>query len=328
MVAKQSTPIEVADYTVLSLRLPQDLTSSESATHCLYLRAHAPKIPCPDSPRSAFLVNVPVDTTEAHLRALFATYLGGVRIERVEFDGVQPATNVKGSVAVQRKSKKRKRGDVDSAQGKHELPLTWDRQLHKSGSAAVVVLVDQPSLKLALSSAKKAAKKKIDIVWGQGVNETLPALGIQRRRPCFDAIRLVNIADGCNIGYVAHQSLRYPDPTTVQSTVDAYMAAFSAAQAASQRALSQQRSIPDADGFVTVSRGGRVGPARVAEAQAALERKTAQEEKEREGRQDFYRWQHRERNKARAGELIKAFEEDRKRVGAMREGRVERFKPM
>lgn len=130
------------------------------------------------------------------------------------------------------------------------------------------------------------------------------------------------------IGYLAHRTLRYPDPSALQATVDDYMTAFAAAESARRRALAHERSVPDADGFVTVTRGGRAGPARVVEAQAALERKTAQEDKERAGRQDFYRWQHRERNKARAGELVKAFEEDRRRVVAMREGRADRFKPM
>jgi ribosomal RNA-processing protein 7 len=53
------------------------------------------------------------------------------------------------------------------------------------------------------------------------------------------------------------------------------------------------------------------------------------EEKERKKREemgDFYRFQTREKRKAEQGELLKRFEEDRRRVEAMKEKRG-RFRP-
>lgn len=122
--------------------------------------------------------------------------------------------------------------------------------------------------------------------------------------------------------------MRYPDVEILQSTVDTYMAAFSASEAARARALTRARSAPDADGFITVTRGGRAGPARQEEADEAMEKQKEKERAKREGMEDFYRFQVREKNKERAGELVRAFEEDRKKVEEMRRVRSGNFKPM
>lgn len=85
-------------------------------------------------------------------------------------------------------------------------------------------------------------------------------------------------------------------------------------EAARARALKQARSVPDDDGFITVTRGGRAGPARLEEAQAAAE-KLKERQKPPE---DFYRFQTREKKKENAERLKREFQEDRKRVERMR----------
>ena len=99
------------------------------------------------------------------------------------------------------------------------------------------------------------------------------------------------------------------------------MTAFAAQEATHVREKAKQRQEPDEDGFVTVTRGGRTGPARQEIAQEQAEK---QKEKQK-GLEDFYRFQTRERRKARAGELVRKFEEDKERVKRMRERRG-RFK--
>jgi ribosomal RNA-processing protein 7 len=49
------------------------------------------------------------------------------------------------------------------------------------------------------------------------------------------------------------------------------MTAFADQEASRARALARQRAEPDEDGFVTVTRGGRMGPARQEEAQEKAE---------------------------------------------------------
>ena len=105
------------------------------------------------------------------------------------------------------------------------------------------------------------------------------------------------------------------------------MTAFAAAEATRARKMTRQRQIPDADGFVTVTRGGRTGPERVEEAQEKMEEIRKKEEEKRQGMGDFYRFQVRERKKQRAGELVRRFEEDKKRVDEMRKQRGRRFRP-
>lgn len=83
------------------------------------------------------------------------------------------------------------------------------------------------------------------------------------------------------------------------------------------RLLTKQSQEPDADGFVTVTRGGRTNPARQ---EAAQEQADKQKEKQK-GLEDFYRFQSREKRKERAGELVRKFEEDKEKVRKMKERR-------
>jgi len=95
------------------------------------------------------------------------------------------------------------------------------------------------------------------------------------------------------------------------------MTAFGAKEASQFRLLAKQRQEPDADGFVTVTRGGRTNPARQ---EAAQEQADKQKEKQK-ALEDFYRFQSREKRKEKAVELVKKFEEDKERVRKMKERR-------
>lgn len=77
-----------------------------------------------------------------------------------------------------------------------------------------------------------------------------------------------------------------------------------------------------------VTRGGRTGPARIEEAKEKLEKEKQRDKEKKEGMGDFYRFQVRERKKERAGELVKKFEQDRRRVDEMRRGKRGQFMPM
>ena len=104
-------------------------------------------------------------------------------------------------------------------------------------------------------------------------------------------------------------------------SVNTYMTAFAAKEAAQARLQAKQRQEPDKDGFITVTRGGRTGPARQDVAQEQAEK----QKQKQKGLEDFYRFQTREKRKARAGELVRKFEEDKEKVKRMRERRG-RFK--
>ncbi|MCJ1259710.1 Ribosomal RNA-processing protein 7 [Lignoscripta atroalba] len=308
-------PSKISEYYILPISLPALPSNHTPATHYLYLRPHEPKIPSPTTSRSLFLVNVPFDATNAHIKHLFSQQmdLPSGRIENVEFEStrsniLRPETEKLEKFSHpqaqpgKKNNKKRKRGaDVDDFERLEDVqfPTTWDRQLHKSGSTVVVVFVDRASMEAVIKAVKRLRKRDKDIVWGEGLEGKLPALG------------------SASMGYLTHQRLRYPDKAQLLESVNSYMTAFAAQESARARLLARQRQQPDEEGFITVTRGGRTGPARQREAQEKAEK---QKDKQK-GLEDFYRFQTREKKKARAGELIKRFEEDKEKVRSMRERR-------
>ncbi|MCJ1462291.1 Ribosomal RNA-processing protein 7, partial [Pseudocyphellaria aurata] len=302
MSSSDSIPLQVSGYYILLLSLPPLPSFPTAATHYLYLANHQPKNPSPTSYRSLFLINVPFDATDALLKHLLSTQLGlpNGRIEDVQFEGqtgrVQnhteaAAPHTTGST----KSKKRKRPveetkaeDIEGAQ----LPSTWDRELHGVGRTAVVIFVDRPSMEAAIKAVKKARKDGIQPVWGEGLQGTEsapPALGFAR--------------------YLNHHKLQYPDKKELLESVNNYMSAFSAQEAAQARLRAKQRQEPDEDGFVMVTRGGRNGPAKANVVQEQAEK----QKKKRKGLEDFYRFQAREKRKEKAGELVRKFAEDKEK---------------
>lgn len=292
---------DIAGYTVLPVQLPALPSFPKVTTHCIYLRPHEPKLPDPDSSRSLFLVNVPVTTTEAHLRHLFGQQLRSGRVERVDFQDGATYKSAR-DVASQggKNSKKRKRVTVEELEAQLEssqLPSTWDREVHTSGAHVVVVFVDRPSMKATLKAAKRVAKTVMNVAWGEGIEEKLPALGSAR--------------------YLTHQALRYPSRKELLQSVNGYMTAYTQLEEARTRAEALKRQAPDEDGFITVTKGSRGGAARIEELAQLAEK---QKEKNK-GLEDFYRFQMREKRKEKQGELMRKFEEDRRKVKEMKKRR-------
>ncbi|KAL4945952.1 hypothetical protein BDV06DRAFT_174652 [Aspergillus oleicola] len=305
--------LEIAGYTALPLTLPAEPSFPTPATHYLYLRPHEPRIPDPDTPRSLFLVNTPIDTTEVHLRNLFGTQLGAGRVERVEFEAAR--SGKKGSsahVLVQgtnvAKGKKRKRVTADELEGRLDgvsLPDTWERSLQRSGSHAVVVFVDRASMEASLKAAKKAARKSSSpsgsITWGEGIEEKIPSLGLQR--------------------YITHQRAIYPPRADLLRSVNEFMTIFAEVGEARKRDAARRAAEPDEDGFVTVTSGPRLTSAAGEEEAKRLIEK---QKKASEGFGDFYRFQSREKRKERQIDLLKRFDEDKRKLEEMkaRKGKI------
>ena len=305
-------PPKLGEFSILPISLPHMPSYPVKATHCLYLRPHVPKIPAASDSRSLFLVNVPIDSTEAHFRAIFNTLVGAGRFETIIFESERqiapPATTVD-VIGKKENNTKRKRGEgkklINEDDG--ELPRVWDRELHRSGSTAVAVMADEKSVEAVLKAVRKVHKSSTYPIWGAGVEEKVLKLGSQR--------------------YLTHQKLRYPDKAVLQASVDAFMTAFNEKEEEAARAAKRVRNVPDEDGFITVTRGGRTGPARREEAEEARRKELEKEEEKRRTMGDFYRFQARERRKEQQNELVKKFEEDRKRVESMRKEKRGRFRP-
>ncbi|KAH7390868.1 ribosomal RNA-processing protein 7-domain-containing protein [Phaeosphaeria sp. MPI-PUGE-AT-0046c] len=309
----KSAPKTVADFTILSLTLPTISGLPEqcqNAKHYIYVKPHAPSIPSASDERSLFVANIPIDATENNVRALFVDQLGGCMVERVEFDSPIPAHPLHKRWKADKhekqdgesRGKKRKRNeealvaegvveDEDSA-----LPSIWPGELRRSGSGAVVIFVDKKSARGAMKEIFRAVKENKAIHWRSGD----APLGAER--------------------YRKHNELTYPTPTSLQASLNAYLTQFNALEVLRNKHRKTARSVPDEEGFVTVTRGGRAGPARVEEAERKKEELEARKKKNAV-KDDFYRFQNREKRKEQEMGLRRRFEEDQKRVERMREGR-------
>jgi ribosomal RNA-processing protein 7 len=190
MTTPTEVPLEISGYLVLPLSLPPLPSFTTPATHFLYLAKHQPRVPTVTTSRSLYLVNVPFDATDAHIKRLLSTQLElpNGRIENVHFEGEKSSIQDRNNsnslrYSSDKKGRKRKRPPGDEylkvMQGA-ELPSTWDRQLRGIGRSAVIVFVDQASLDAVIRATKKTRKDKKEPMWGEGVEDTLPSLGLSR----------------------------------------------------------------------------------------------------------------------------------------------------
>ncbi|CAN8106510.1 unnamed protein product [Discula destructiva] len=313
-----SIPKTIGDFSILPLSIPPLPSYPHATTHHLYVRRHDPKNPSPDDARSLFVTNVPTDSTEPHFRAIIATLVGPGRFESIQFEAdkkktspasLEPAQAARLAAVALRK---RKRDDADSEDSEDDeeqiarLPTTWTRQLHRSGSTAVLLFADEKSVELVLKAITKAHKTKKFPIWGDGVSDKVPPLG--------------------SAWLKAHNKLSYPPTALLQQSVDAFFSVYNRKEQDANELAKRLRHEPDEDGFVTVTRGGRAAPARKDEAEEARRRMLEREQKKKDEMGNFYRFQLRERKKAEQAELIKQFDEDRKKVQAMRQKRG-KFRP-
>ena len=178
-------------YTILGVKLPIQPSCKELAVHYLYLRRHEPKVPTPEDERTLFVVNIPIDATEAHFRELF-TALGGGRVLSVKFEGARSISKPAVAPAVPSKTeerkKKRKRDEAKANEEMAELPDVWDRQLHRSGGTGLIVFVDVAALNASIKAISK--RRKVPVRWGDNVEDKIPALGSHRAKPLTSGLSL------------------------------------------------------------------------------------------------------------------------------------------
>lgn len=288
-------PREVGGYIALPISLPVKQYFPKETKHYLYMRPHEPQIPDEDAPRSLFLVNIPVTATIQSLRHLFTTQLEGGRIESVHFAEKSPNQS---STAVTRSSRKRKRmtaEELEAGLDKYSLPKVFDSEIHPTGSTAIVVFVDRPSMELTLKVARRAVTTGANIEW-ENAAESAPQFGLTR--------------------YEHHKHLQFPSRKELLRSVNGFMTAYAQMEDAKAKENARKRQMPDEDGFITVTRGSKGG------ARAEEIKELAEKHKEKnKGLEDFYRFQMREKRKEQHNEMLKKFEDDKRKVAEMRNRR-------
>ncbi|OAL70928.1 meiotic recombination protein dmc1 [Trichophyton violaceum] len=325
-------PEREATYVITNGGINDPEKGESEATHYLYVQAHAPRLPDADSGRSLFVVNVPVTSTERHFRHFFGTQLGSGRVERVQFQhdeasrrlgSKESSTSTSTGVTT---NKKRKRGEEESVEeyasrlSTIKLPGAWDRPLRPSGSHAVVTFVDRPSMEASLKAINKREKSsKTTIIWGHHLEEATAEDDTSNNNSKSNKKGL------CPLGsarYHRHAQLRYPSRSELLKSVNEYMSVLSKLEEAREREARRQGNVVGEDGFITVTRG----PKRAVDAgrEEEMRELVARQREKSKGLEDFYRFQMREKRKERQGELLRRFEEDKRRVEEMkrRRGRV------
>ncbi|KAI2770770.1 ribosomal RNA-processing protein 7-domain-containing protein [Daldinia loculata] len=308
------TSTATEEFTELPISIPPLPSFPVEAIHSTYLRRNTPKIPTPNDSRSLFIANVPCDSTVEHFRALFASLVGPGKFETITFEHDkkplwpthEPAQATRLAAHGKRKREEEEMQHVE-IKARAALPPTWSRKVYPSGSSAVALFADEKSAGLVLKAAKKLKKPKHYPVWGKGVRDSDNApLGSQW---------LIN-----------HNILAFPDKDEVQASTDAYFTLFNKMEKEARQLAKRLRNEPDEDGFVTVTRGGRAAPARRDEAEEARQKMIEREQKKKDEMTNFYRFQMREKRKAEQTDMLQRFEEDKKKVQAMKEKRG-RFRP-
>ena len=192
MPAAQANPPDIAGYSIVPITLPPLTALPLSTTHYLYLAPHNPKIPTATATRSLFLINVPFDATDDHIKHLFSSQLGlsHGRIENVQLAAERNRAmnneESSNSSSVEKRGKKRKRAaaaEPIEEYGNTTLPRRWDRILQPIGGTAVVVFVDRASMDAALKAVKGLRKERRELVWAKGIEDQLPALGSESSSP-------------------------------------------------------------------------------------------------------------------------------------------------
>ncbi|KAL8418855.1 hypothetical protein RB594_002166 [Gaeumannomyces avenae] len=313
-------PATLGDFSVLPVVFPASPAYPHAAVHHVYLRRHTPKIPTPDDDRSLFLANVPADSTSAHFRAVFAALVGAGKFEDMTFLDDQKRSKCASLLPSQavrlaraaHNSNKRKWGEVEDDDEAAELQAartlleTWPRRLRRSGSTAVAIMADERSVSLALKAIAKAHKTKKYPVWGVhgDSKDAPPPLGAPWLR--------------------GHNQLSFPDRELVESAVNSFFTLFNRREREAAELSKRLRNEPDADGFITVTRGGssRTAPVSREEAERTRQRLAEREERRKaELSGGFYRFQQREKQKAEHDALARRFEDDRSKLQQLREKR-------
>lgn len=300
-------------FAVLPVQLPPLPSFPSTAIHEIRVRRNAPKFPTANDSRSLFLKNVPADSTESHFRAIFSDLVGPGRFESIAFendDAAALAIDPAQAVKVTGYAKKRKRADVEEEERREEeaaqLPQIWTRKLRRSSSTATVLLADEKSVQVVLKAIVKLQKSKKYPVWGNNLADDVPALGAQ--------------------WVSSHLQLSRVDKVATKKSVHAFFNTFNRKEKEAAELAKRLRNEPDEDGFVTVTRGGRNAPASRNEAEEAKAKMLDKQAKKKSELKNFYRFQLRQARKAEQAALLRRFDEDRKKVDAMREKRG-KFKP-
>lgn len=315
---------EFCGFKILPIHMNRD------AVHYMYIKKHESRQDSEATPkdRTLFILNLPVDTTDEHIKRLFQPYGRVVSIKyhnrgnQPEEDEEEAAEAVETAVEQPKLSrKKQQKLEEEEKQKKETDPSLKIRNLLTTGSFAHVVLLEAKELENVLSMSSKKRE------WTED-NEAMLPLGFDREYTKkwqeFVPSQLKHSIPF--IGYRTMYALSHPSASELQSRVDSYIIKFQAAEYEKERIATEQQNKMDEDGFVMVTRHHRRGTntdGTVTVTAAKADRQVKPQKKKE--LLNFYRFQMREQKRDQLVELRKKFEEDRKKIEQLKQTR--KFRP-
>ncbi|UZJ51278.1 hypothetical protein CBS101457_000598 [Exobasidium rhododendri] len=326
----------------------------EVGTHYCYMRAHEG-----DDERTMFLVNLPTDTTDRHLKAIFAQ---AGAIESVKLWKGKAANDLQEAeeeelALVKGKSAAKKDSGPPKVITLPPLDPRYPHHFLPTATSAHITFLDESSLERALSQTHLKAWPRpfheIDLANAQISSRDQEATSTKKKKrnsikTAAEAAANDNVAappTGLEYLMARHRSLR-PALGSVKAHVDSVIANYEYRRAHPLKKKSGIQAVSvgpngellDEDGFVIVQSTGKYGRTQEGEggasfkvarrrgAAAELEEEAAREKKKKRFElDDFYRFQRREEKREELANLRSKFREDQEKVKKLKASR--NFKP-
>ncbi|ODV83958.1 hypothetical protein CANARDRAFT_29428 [[Candida] arabinofermentans NRRL YB-2248] len=286
---------QIKGYTVLPVQL-EPSKHVQKSYHYLYLKKHVIKNQPESQTRSLFLVNLPINSNFATIKKLFSDVAIGCIIESFESTQYEdPKSVINYDVEV----------DLSRLTNEELVPTEDTSNQRIPVGCGIVTFLDRSGLNLALTSIKKLVSSN---------NIKYPSW---------------RISEDEATGTVRFTKSKKLNSEALSEEVSKSLQEFQQRELAAKEDLSTIKSLVDEDGFTLVvgshrkTKNGILGSSKKAidlEKNEAALKKMKKKEK-----QDFYRFQIRERKKLEMNELLNKFKEDQERVRVMKEKR--RFRP-
>lgn len=285
---------EIKGFLVLPVKLPE-----ASRPHYIFFKKHDSKNSTNNSEnnnanRSIFFFNLPINTSTASLRKYFQAVAIGSTIE-----SYTPSLLTDYAEDIW----------VDLTK------LTSDLELHQQEdiearsklpkNCGIATFVDKSAFLLAFNALKKLASSSTESDWPINASSTF----------------------GSSYFLSKYQS-QILDPEEISNIVSQALVDFDRAEKESMENLQQQTQLVDEDGFTLVvgshrkTKAGIMGRQKLAATVEVDKAKATMKKKEKE---DFYRFQLRQRKKDEMNDLLKKFKLDQEKVRLMKEKK--RFRP-
>lgn len=279
--------LEIKGFHVLPVVFPG--AANKHKPHYVYFKKHEGSA---SDGRSLFLFNVPIETEVAILKRVFQTVALGATVEAYLESRLTDSLEDVWLDLTQLTSGIDVAVDADDEQ-RAKLPR----------NCGIVRFVDKLAFLLAFSLLKKLSASQKAVSW--------PLDGPLGPHFLVDKYRK-----------------RFLDPAQLSDSVSQALVDFDNAERESMEQLQQQALLVDEDGFTMVvgshrkTKAGILGRQKLA---ATVEVTKAQNKMKKKEKEDFYRFQLREKKKQEMNELLSKFKQDQERVRLMKEKK--RFRP-